>query len=159
MVLYWPLKLSTGWCHSSALDNCLIPFTKANIIFKKTWTHSYETILLKLLRLKTHRPQEKWKKVQSVSVPTEWVNYRCSTVRYCGRGRTLVYLVYSIYSNWQYFCQKGIKFTIFWALSSCDAFSKSSAFGDFRSKIQHYAFLTKKLRKSIFKLLWIIFFK
>ena len=25
---------------------------------------------------------------------TEWVNYRCSTGRYCGRGRTLVYPVY-----------------------------------------------------------------
>ena len=29
---------------------------------------------------------------------TEWVNYRCSTGRYCGRGRTLVYPVYRSYS-------------------------------------------------------------
>ena len=42
---------------------------------------------------------------------------------------------------------------------TCDTFLKSSGFGEFRSKIQNYAFLTKKLRKSIFKLLWIIFFK
>ena len=40
-----------------------------------------------------------------------------------------------------------------------DTFLKSSDFGDCISKIQNYAFLTKKLRKSIFKLLWIIFFK
>ncbi len=35
---------------------------------------------------------------------------------------------------------------------TCDTFSKSSAFVDFRSKIQNYAFLTKKLRKSILKI-------
>ena len=42
---------------------------------------------------------------------------------------------------------------------TCDTFLKSSDFGDLISKIQNKTFLTKKLRKSIFKLLWIIFFK
>ena len=34
---------------------------------------------------------------------TEWVNYRCSTGRYCGRGRTLFYPVYS-FSMTLHFC-------------------------------------------------------
>ena len=42
---------------------------------------------------------------------------------------------------------------------TCDTFLKSSDFGDFISKIQKYAFLMKKLRKTIIKFLRIIFFK